>query len=82
MKGVTVGLTTAYSRYQLFTVSIGLIYDKKSSPAFKQECGGGKLLSYIVFTENGKAKDEGKILLLEVSRNCDFAVLPCRYHNA
>ena len=40
------------------------------------------MLSYIVFTENGKAKDEGKILLLEVSRNCDFAVLPCRYHNA
>lgn len=54
----------------------------KSSPAFKQECGGGKLLSYIVFTENGKAKDEGKILLLEVSRNGNFAVLPCRYHNA
>ena len=76
------GLTTAHSCYQLFTVSDGLVFDKKSSPVFAPENGGGKLLSYIVFTENGKAKDEGKILLLEVSRNCDFAVLPCRYHNA
>ena len=54
MKGVTVGLTTAYACYQLFTVETGLFYNKKSSPVFAPERGGGKLLSYIVFTENGK----------------------------